>query len=291
MFCPHCGSKLDDGARFCGNCGSPVEVSVDPMPESNDEIPTYEVGDGTYAGAEIVPEGQNGIAQDPVFTPTKVLGDLSLDMEHRLFKVSRATASMPHKTSGIMKAAKVGAAIYTLGISVAAEAAYKVATRPEDRVFRFDELRGFELLEDDSSVTSGKLGGAIVGGIIFGGVGALVGSSGRRKNKKVIETLVLRIDLTDIDFPCVMVPYITKATKTNSHAYTNAYSDAQQSMASLGIILDKLNSERRQQNAESAVRAVAKSPAEQIKDFKELLDMGILSQEEFDAKKKEILGF
>lgn len=33
-----------------------------------------------------------------------------------------------------------------------------------------------------------------------------------------------------------------------------------------------------------------KSPAEEIKEFKELLDMGIISKEEFDFKKKEILG-
>lgn len=33
------------------------------------------------------------------------------------------------------------------------------------------------------------------------------------------------------------------------------------------------------------------SPAEELKKFKELLDMGVISQEEFDAKKKQILGF
>lgn len=33
-----------------------------------------------------------------------------------------------------------------------------------------------------------------------------------------------------------------------------------------------------------------KSPAEQIKEFKELLDMGIISQNEFDIKKKQLLG-
>ena len=31
-------------------------------------------------------------------------------------------------------------------------------------------------------------------------------------------------------------------------------------------------------------------PAEELKKFKELLDMGVISQEEFDAKKKQILG-
>ena len=34
----------------------------------------------------------------------------------------------------------------------------------------------------------------------------------------------------------------------------------------------------------------ANSPAEELKKMKELLDMGIINQEEFDAKKKQLLG-
>ena len=34
----------------------------------------------------------------------------------------------------------------------------------------------------------------------------------------------------------------------------------------------------------------ANSPAEEVKKMKELLDMGIITQEEFDAKKKQLLG-
>ena len=32
------------------------------------------------------------------------------------------------------------------------------------------------------------------------------------------------------------------------------------------------------------------SPAEELKKMKELLDMGVITQEEFDAKKKQLLG-
>ena len=32
------------------------------------------------------------------------------------------------------------------------------------------------------------------------------------------------------------------------------------------------------------------SAADELKKFKELLDMGVISQEEFDAKKKQLLG-
>lgn len=37
-------------------------------------------------------------------------------------------------------------------------------------------------------------------------------------------------------------------------------------------------------------RTIEKSSAEQIMEFKQLLDLGIITQEEFDAKKKQLLG-
>lgn len=39
-----------------------------------------------------------------------------------------------------------------------------------------------------------------------------------------------------------------------------------------------------------AAPAAAPSAADELKKFKELLDMGVISQEEFDAKKKQLLG-
>ena len=44
----------------------------------------------------------------------------------------------------------------------------------------------------------------------------------------------------------------------------------------------------KQQKTPQAVSAI--SPADELKKFKELLDSGIITQDEFDAKKKELLG-
>lgn len=44
----------------------------------------------------------------------------------------------------------------------------------------------------------------------------------------------------------------------------------------------------RSKNKETVIQQA--SPAEELKKFKELLDMGVISQAEFDAKKKQILG-
>ncbi|MBE5732517.1 MAG: SHOCT domain-containing protein [Clostridiales bacterium] len=45
---------------------------------------------------------------------------------------------------------------------------------------------------------------------------------------------------------------------------------------------------KKQKNGGTTV--VSLSPAEELKKFKELLDMGVITQEEFDAKKKALLG-
>ena len=54
-------------------------------------------------------------------------------------------------------------------------------------------------------------------------------------------------------------------------------------------IRKKIEEAKQQKNAPVVV-AGAVSPAEELKKFKELLDMGIITQEEFDAKKKQLLG-
>lgn len=43
-------------------------------------------------------------------------------------------------------------------------------------------------------------------------------------------------------------------------------------------------------NAKTGTTAVALSPADELKKYKDLLDSGIITQEEFDAKKKQLLG-
>lgn len=56
-------------------------------------------------------------------------------------------------------------------------------------------------------------------------------------------------------------------------------------------VLHEVKDEKAAQFAPQAqVQPAAQSPIEQVKGLKELLDMGAITQEEFDAKKKELLG-
>ena len=52
-------------------------------------------------------------------------------------------------------------------------------------------------------------------------------------------------------------------------------------------IQERIKEAKKMKNSATVVEV---SGADELKKFKELLDMGIISQEEFDAKKKQILG-
>ena len=57
-----------------------------------------------------------------------------------------------------------------------------------------------------------------------------------------------------------------------------------------GIYEDIQKRVREAKTANTPTVQAAVSPAEELKKFKELVDMGVITQEEFEAKKKQILG-
>ena len=57
-----------------------------------------------------------------------------------------------------------------------------------------------------------------------------------------------------------------------------------------GIYEDIRNRINKAKNSQNTSVTAALSPAEELKKFKDLLDCGIITQEEFDAKKKQLLG-
>lgn len=217
-----------------------------------------------------------------IFRPTTELGDISIDMENRLFKVKNATGMLKKNSGALKKTGKALAAVYTLGASVAIEAAMK----PDDKIFSFDVLENYELIEDDNVVSSGGLGAAMVGGVLLGGVGAIVGGmTGSKKTKKSIENLALQINTNDMSFPCIMITYIKKETKISSNAYKDAISLSKQSIRCLDMILETMG-----KGDLSNAPAEAPDALAEIKKLKELLDMEAITQEEFDQKKKELLN-
>ena len=155
----------------------------------------------------------------------------------------------------------------------------------EGNLFEYGNLLSFELLEDGETVTKGGLGRAVAGGLIFGGVGAIVGGiTGSKKSKGLCKSMKIKLTVRNAHTDTVYINLITSETKTSSLIYKNAQNTAQSCLSALQIIADKNNSTHASQADSQSV-----STADEILKYKQLLDMGAITQEEFNAKKKQLL--
>lgn len=153
-----------------------------------------------------------------------------------------------------------------------------------NRICNYSDLLSYELLEDGDSITSGGLESAAAGAVLFGGTGAIVGGvAGKKRTKKEISSLKIKITLRDVSSAPIYINLLTIKSKSTSLMYKAAYEQAQQILSTLDQIsanLDVGDSKQVQPQA---------SAADEILKYKNLLDIGAITQEEFDMKKKELL--
>ena len=152
----------------------------------------------------------------------------------------------------------------------------------KSQIHQFEEILGYELLEDGDSITSGGLGRATVGALTFGAAGAIVGGlTGKRKTKTNCTSLRVKVTLNDMSFPVEYIDLIKTTTRRDSSMYKSAMKQAQEIISILQVISEM---------KKDAVSQNQTSTADEIKKFKELQEQGIISTEEFEVQKKKLLG-
>lgn len=149
--------------------------------------------------------------------------------------------------------------------------------------FSYDDIVSFELLENGNSVTKGGIGSAVVGGALFGGVGALVGASaGKKKTKQEVTQYCIKIITRNAIYPEVYINFLTAGkVMTDSFLYKSYVASAQRVLTMLTLMTDE---------KKAPVTDAGFSEADEIAKYKKLLDDGAITQEEFDIKKKQLLG-
>ena len=153
------------------------------------------------------------------------------------------------------------------------------------KIYNFSDIVDFELLEDGESIAKGGLGRAVVGGVLFGGVGAIVGGgTGGKKSKPICTSLNIKITLNNMSNPVAYINFIKTSTKKNSIIYKSMYKSAQECLSVLQLIVNG------QEEVKNDIETTSISSADEILKFKNLLDQGIINEEEFEAKKKQLLG-
>lgn len=150
-------------------------------------------------------------------------------------------------------------------------------------LFKYENIVDYELLQNGATVSKGSMGGAVVGGLLFGTAGAVAGAAGsKRIEVDVCTSLSIKVTLKDTYRKVCYITFINSSLATNSNAYKVAYTLAQNCMSYLKIACDMVQVKNN--------TIVQSSNADELRKFKELLDDGIITEEEFQAKKKQLLG-
>lgn len=149
------------------------------------------------------------------------------------------------------------------------------------KVYFYNQIADFELLEDGESV------GAVVGDVL-----------GKRKTKRVCKSLQIKITLRSSPCQTEYISLISTATKKSSDVYKSAYKSAQDMLSALQMAVDRVNQKATQASAPNPELVptpdlAASSATEILKyilKYKELLNAGTITEEEFQAKKAQILS-
>lgn len=114
---------------------------------------------------------------------------------------------------------------------------WKVPCFSPTLVFPYSDIISYELLQDGETITKGSLGGAIVGGALFGGVGAIVGSSMGSKTKQEISEYRIKIVTKNTCYPEVYINFLTTGkVKSDSILFKSHSGNAQHILSLLAIM-------------------------------------------------------
>ena len=237
ITCPECGKEFSDRAVACPNCGFPTNEIHEENLETTSPVAdtlTSKIFSVAQTGVKTAVENYQN-----TYRPTKQIGPVQIDENHSVFRIHGAIP-VNGKKAGIGKTLFKGTlALSTMGMSLAAE---KLIGGNKQKVgskewLNYSDLLSYELLEDDSIVTSGGVGQALIGGAIFGGFGAVAGGiTANRTQKKKIESLFIKVTTNNFSSPCCLIPLITKPTKTGCKEYQNAFNLAHQILSALDVI-------------------------------------------------------
>lgn len=155
-------------------------------------------------------------------------------------------------------------------------------------VHNYEDLVSYEYSEDGGTVVSGGVGSAIVGGALFGIVGAVVGAAtGKKKQSEFVNSMKIKLTVNDITNPTEYIDMnpIRMRMKRSSGQYRKTLETTQEILSCLELIV-------KESQAKASANPVdnGTDPADEILKYKKLLDTGAITQEEYDAKKKQLLG-
>ncbi len=176
-------------------------------------------------------------------------------------------------------------------------------------IIPFDQIINIEFLEDSSVLMQKSslrtVSGAVVGGAIAGGAGMIVGGlSGNTTQNKKISKIQVKVKLRDINHPSLVIDCFDCKTMTvegnpikpdsmEGYIYKQGVKDAQRIADTLSVIIDACDQEKSKVSPAKPLminNIGIGSVADELTKLADLKERGFLTEDEFIAQKKVILG-
>lgn len=320
-FCRKCGAQLEDGMKFCGTCGHPTNLSTPAVQVYRPQV----LGNANVAAwdqrrltVDFHPEPGETLVSAHIREYASTLGQFS---GYKYFDgLATDILVSPNGYIGIY---------YPWRPAVQKGFLQLEAPEQEEHleVFHISQISRVALdVQEETQMKQKKgLGGAVVGGVLGGATGAVIGSAvtgGKIKQTTKLKGIDLVLDVKDFDNPRRVFKLwdgdwtwrpASDAVDERFKALKNAYTqrgDKQRFKDNYGAyrinpIMTRDDRVALAESLESTISqmlsaytvagaASASQPAPSVADelakFKALLDCGALTQQEFDEKKRQLLG-
>ena len=176
-----------------------------------------------------------------------------------------------------------------------------IATPTNIYVHRYSDIVSIAYEENGSDVFNKSIGGAVAGGILFGGVGAIVGgSTAKAKQNKEVSKMSIKILLKSTTNPTIILPIYEvgkdgSLIETKNAADKMHYDGLMQEVSGIkdifSIIIDIVDKNVIVQKATPLMQNTSSnSIADELEKLAKLRDSGILTEEEFKSQKSKLLN-
>lgn len=168
-----------------------------------------------------------------------------------------------------------------------------------DKAYSYRDILKSEILTDGVSVSStnrgSQLGGALLGGLLAGGVGAMIGGlSGSSTIEEKVKKIELNVIVNDTANPIHKIAFLDSPFpySKNTKEYKDAYNAAYHCHQLMGILIKQADEEDKQKEATTNINNLQGniSVADELRKLVQLKEEGIISEDEFEAQKKKLIG-
>ncbi len=178
----------------------------------------------------------------------------------------------------------------------------------------FNEIQGIDISEDGTSVFNKSTSRAVVGGLLFGEVGAIVGGvTGKSREKKTLNSYKVTIQLSDISNPTYEIEFVTDPIESGTVGdemmkQIKTCVNKLKSVLTAIIKANEIQLNLQQAQAQAILQAEAQkhlestepkaiqehngssSIADELLKLSELHKLGVLTDEEFEVQKQKVLN-